>query len=64
MEKCLENLFIWQELRVLIRSIYKMMETCSDFGFKDRIQRSAVSIMNNNAEGFESGSDAKYMYKR
>ena len=38
-----------------------MMETCRDFGFKDQIQRSAVSIINNIAEGFESGSDAKYM---
>ena len=64
MEKCFENLFIWQESRVLIRSIYKMMETCRDFGFKVQTQRSAVSIMNNKAEGFESGSDAKYMYKR
>ena len=61
MERSFENLFIWQESRVLIRSIYKMMETCRDFGFKDQIQRAAVSIMNNIAEGFESGSDAKYM---
>ena len=38
-----------------------MMERCRDFGFKDQIQRSAVSIINNIAEGFESGSDAKYM---
>ena len=38
-----------------------MMETCRDFGFKDQIQRAAVSIMNNIAEGFESESDAKYM---
>ena len=36
-----------------------MMETCRDFGFKDQIQRAAVSIMNNIAEGFESGYDAK-----
>ena len=61
MERSFENLFIWQESRVLIHSIYKMMETCRDFGFKDQIQRSAVSIINNIAEGFESGSDAKYM---
>ena len=61
MERSFENLFIWQESRVLIRSIYKMMETCRDFGFKDQIQRAAVSIMNNIAEGFESGSDAKFM---
>ena len=52
MEISFENLFIWQESRVLIRSIYKMMETCRDFGFKDQIQRAAVSIMNNIAEGF------------
>lgn len=61
MERNFENLFIWQESRVLIRSIYKMMETCRDFGFKDQIQRAAVSIMNNIAEGFESGSDAKFL---
>ena len=61
MERSFENLFIWQESRVLIRTIYKMMETCRDFGFKDQIQRAAVSIMNNIAEGFESGSDAKFM---
>ena len=61
MERSFENLFIWQESRVLIRSIYKMMETCRDFGFKDQIQRAAVSIMNNIAEGFESGSDAKFI---
>ena len=61
MERSFENLFIWQESRVLIRAIYKMMETCSDFGFTSPLQRSAVSIINNIAEGFESGSDAKYM---
>ena len=38
-----------------------MMETCRDFGFKDQIQRAAVYIMNNIAEGFESGSDAEFM---
>ena len=61
MERSFENLFIWQESRALIRSIYKMMETCRDFGFKDQIQRAAVYIMNNIAEGFESGSDAEFM---
>jgi len=32
-----------------------------DYGFKDQIQRAAVSIMNNIAEGSESGSDAKFI---
>lgn len=38
-----------------------MMEDNKDWGFRDQIQRAAVSIMNNIAEGYESGSDAKYV---
>lgn len=37
------------------------MHNCRDYGFRDQIQRAAVSIMNNIAEGFESGSDAKFL---
>ncbi len=61
MNRTFENLYIWQESRVLINSIYRMMENCKDYGFRDQIQRAAVSIMNNIAEGFESGSDSKFM---
>ncbi len=32
-----------------------------DFGFKDQIQRAAVSIMNNIAEGFEYNSDPVFV---
>lgn len=38
-----------------------MMSTCKDWEFRDQIQRAAVSIMNNIAEGSESGSDAKFI---
>lgn len=38
-----------------------MMANCKDWGFKDQIQRASVSIMNNIAEGSESGSDAKFI---
>ena len=61
MDRTFENLYIWQESRSLINSIYKMMSRCNDFGFKDQIQRASVSIMNNISEGFESGSDAKFV---
>ena len=44
-----------------MNAIYKIMETCKDWGFKDQIQRASVSIMNNIAEGSESGSDAKFI---
>lgn len=60
MERSFENLYIWKESRSLINSIYKIMCSCRDYGFKDQIQRAAVSIMNNIAEGCESGSDAKF----
>jgi four helix bundle protein len=61
MERCIENLFIWQESRKVVNGIYAIMTENRDFGFKDQIQRAAVFIMNNIAEGFESGSDAKFI---
>lgn len=61
MERCIENLFIWQESRKVVNGIYNLMRENRDYGFKDQIQRASVSIMNNIAEGFESGSDAKFI---
>lgn len=61
MERSIENLFIWKESRVFVNAIYRMMADCKDWGFRDQIQRAAVSIMNNIAEGSESGSDAKFV---
>jgi four helix bundle protein len=44
-----------------VNDIYKMTAACKDYGFKDQIQRAAVSIMNNIAEGSESGSDSLFI---
>ena len=60
-ERCFENLRIWQESRLFVNEIYHLMSKVKDYGFKDQIQRAAVSIMNNIAEGNESGSDSKYI---
>ena len=60
-ERNFESLRVWQNARNLVNSIYDLMEHNKDWGFKDQIQRAAVSIMNNIAEGYESGSDAKYV---
>lgn len=60
-ERNFESLRIWQEARIFVNDIYDMMQNCKDFGFRDQIQRASVSIMNNIAEGNESGSDAKYV---
>ena len=57
MNRSIENLYIWQMARNVVNDIYKMMESYKDYGFKDQIQRASISIMNNIAEGFDSGSD-------
>lgn len=53
-----EDFIAWQKARKLTQEIYKVTslgEFARDFGLKDQIRRSAVSIMSNIAEGFERG---------
>ena len=61
MGRSFENLRIWIEARAFVVEIYSLMKDNRDFGFKDQIQRASVSIMNNIAEGSESGSDRTYI---
>lgn len=54
------KLIVWQKAKDLAVEIYKMTQEKSisrDFGFKDQIQRAAVSIPSNIAEGEQLGSD-------
>jgi len=55
--RCFEELRIWQEARILVKEIYSISTNWKDFGFRDQLQRAAISIMNNIAEGSDSGSD-------
>ncbi len=51
-----EDLIAWQKARMLTREIYKITRNddfAKDFGLRNQIQRAAVSIMSNIAEGFE-----------
>ena len=48
-----EELSIWQSSQGLLVLFYSHFKSCNDYGFKDQIQRAAVSVMNNIAEGFE-----------
>ena len=57
----LENLKVWQDTRIFVNEIYDIMQACRDYGFRDQIQRASVSIMNNIAEGFESGTDKMFV---
>ena len=56
-----EDLIAWQKARLLTKEIYKSFRDCRDFGFKDQIQRAAVSVMSNIAEGFESGTRQEFL---
>lgn len=59
-----EDLEIWQQARLLVVLIYKLTSTPKlnkDFGLKDQMQRAAVSVMNNIAEGFERNSNKEFI---
>ena len=53
-ERNFESLYVWQNARIFVNAIYDLMANNKDWGFRDQIQRAAVSIMNNIAEGYES----------
>ncbi|GIV61286.1 MAG: four helix bundle protein [Rhodothermaceae bacterium] len=55
--KRFEELVAWQTARHLVNEIYALTGDgafARDFGLRDQIQRAAVSVMSNIAEGFES----------
>ena len=51
--KRFEDLEIWQQARHLYREVYGSLRGCKDYSFRDQMQRAALSVMNNIAEGFE-----------
>ncbi len=54
--KTFEEINAWQNARVLVKDVYALTrcgDFCKDYGLKDQIQRAAVSICSNIAEGFE-----------
>ena len=64
--KNFEDLEIWKEARRLtqakfIRLIKRFAKFSKDFGLRDQMQRAAVSIMSNIAEGFERGGNQEFI---
>ena len=52
----LEDLIAWQKARLLTAAVYELTRRgalANDFGLSGQMQRAAVSIMSNIAEGFE-----------
>jgi four helix bundle protein len=48
-----EDIIVWQKSKSFSVAVYRIFEDSRDFSFRDQIQRAAISIMNNIAEGFE-----------
>lgn len=62
--KNFEDLEIWKEARHLTREIYALSRApqfSRDYGLRDQMQRAAVSIMANIAEGFERGGNQEFI---
>jgi four helix bundle protein len=58
-----EDLVAWQKSRLLTRLIYEATSRgnfAHDLGLARQIQRAAVSVMSNIAEGFERGNRAEF----
>ena len=56
-----EDIESWKEARLLVRDVYKQLAVCKDLGFKDQMQRAAISIMSNIAEGFDRASNREFV---
>ena len=59
-----EDMEVWQNARELTLKIYAETwqgEFSKDFGLRDQIQRAAISVMSNIAEGFERGTNKEFI---
>ena len=56
-----EELDVWKRSCQLAVRIYELLKDCRDFGLKDQMTRSAVSIPSNIAEGAERGSKPEFI---
>ena len=60
-----EELEVWKTSMALCSEIYKLTNSeffSKDFGLKDQIRRSAVSIPSNISEGYERDSKRQFLY--
>ncbi|MFA5794876.1 MAG: four helix bundle protein [Candidatus Brocadiia bacterium] len=64
MIKRFEDLPVWQAGRELVKYVYSLTKQTlfkNDFGLKEQVQRSAVSVPSNIAEGFERGTKQEFI---
>lgn len=60
-----EDLQVWQAGMDLCKNVYRLTNTedfSRDFGLKDQIRRSAISVPSNISEGFERDAQKQFLY--
>jgi four helix bundle protein len=61
MYQSFEKLDVWKRSTALAVRVYEMLNGCRDFGLKDQMTRSAVSVPSNIAEGAERDSTKEFI---
>lgn len=56
-----EDLIIWQKGVEMAVLVYDLFKNSKDFGFRDQVQRSSVSISSNIAEGYDRQSNNEFI---
>lgn len=56
-----EDIEAWKEGRLLVADVYSALSKTRDYGFRDQMQRAAVSITSNIAEGFDRGTNREFI---
>ena len=62
--KTFEDLLVWQKAMNLVESVYRECQNgplARDWGLRDQLQRTAISIPANIAEGYERGFHKEYL---
>jgi four helix bundle protein len=56
-----EDIEAWKESRILFKEVHLVFNKSKDYSFRDQIQRAALSVMTNIAEGFDRGSNKEFI---
>ena len=48
----LKNLEVWRRACRFSADVYRLLENCTNFGYRDQLGRSALSVASNIAEGY------------
>jgi four helix bundle protein len=57
-----EDIIAWQKAMTLCVKIYDLLKDHNDYSFRNQIQRAAISISNNIAEGYERMNNNELRY--